>query len=104
MKLSEVIAELENGSTKTYAAYYDDGTRIIMSPDNPKLGLGWSPVKTPVEWNEAIREWALGKKICCELRGMGGTVVIASDSEDVNNYEFSITPRMIKFGVWYVED
>ena len=122
MKLSEVIAELENGSTKIYESYYDDGTRITMSrngkyPDfqkfnhegtpcgqqssngyfsgNCRLGLFWRPVKTSVEWNVAISEWAFGKEIYCELGGCK----FASDSK-----EFSITPRMIQFGEWYVED
>lgn len=122
MTLSEVIAELENGSTKTYESYYDDGTRITMSSDgkypnfqkfnhegtpyeqqsrdgyfsgNCKLGLVWRPVKTSVAWNLAIWEWALGKEIYCEIGGCQ----FASDS-----IGFSITPSMVQFGVWYVED
>lgn len=122
MKLSEVIAELENGSTKTYEAYCEDGTRITMSRDgkypnfqkfdhegtpheqqsrggyfsgNCQLGLYWRPVKTSVEWNEAIGDWSLGKGIYCEI----GEWRFASNSK-----EFTITPRMISLGVWYVED
>ena len=122
MKLSEVIAELENGSTKIYEAYYDDGTRATMSRDwkypnfqkfdhegtpheqqsragyfsgNCQFGLDWRTVQTSVEWNEAIREWSLGKKIHCEL----GEWLFASTSK-----EFSITPKMISLGAWYVED
>ena len=122
MKLSEVIAELENGSTATYEAYYYDGTRVTMSADcgfpnfhrynpdgkpyrqgsaecvfseNCELGLDWSPVKTSVKWEEAIREWSLGKEVHCEVNGCRFTL----DSK-----EFSIMPRMISRGVWYVED
>ena len=122
MKLSEVIAELENGSAKTYEAYYGSGTRITMSRDgeypnfqkynhegtpceqqsrdgyfsgNCRLGLDWRPVKTSVEWNVAIGYWSLGKEIYCEIGGCR----FASDSK-----EFGITPTMISLGEWYVED
>ena len=122
MRLSEIIEELENGSTKTYEAYYEDGTRVTMSKDgkfpnfqrfnyegipyaqastnghfsgNCKFGLCWQPVRTSVGWSEAIREWGFGKTIYCEIGGCR----FVSDSK-----EFSITPRMIQFGVWYVED
>ena len=122
MKLSEVIAELENGSTKTYESYYDNGIRVTMSRDgeypnfqkfnhegtpydqllrggyfsgNCRLGLDWRPVKTSVEWNVAIGDWSLGKEIYCEIGGCR----FASNSK-----EFVVTPRMISLGVWYVED
>ena len=122
MELSEVFAELEKGSTKTYEAYSDDGARVTMSRNgkypyfkklsyegipyeqqsrngdfsgNCKFGLDWSPVRISVGWDLAIREWAFGKAIYCEIGGCR----FASDSK-----EFSITPRMIQFGVWYVED
>ena len=96
MKLSEVFSELENGSPRTYEAYYDAGTRVTISRDgerlnfqkfnhegtphekqstngcfsgNCRLGLDWYPVKRLVEWDEAIREWLLGKKAYCEIGG-----------------------------------
>lgn len=122
MKLSEVIAELENGSTATYEAYYRDGTRVTMSVDwgfpnfhrynpdgkpyeqgsvegnfseNCDLELDWSPVKTSVKWEVAIREWSLGKEVHCEVNGCR-----------YSSYRdgFSITPEMVSHGVWYVED
>lgn len=126
MKLSEVIAELENGSTKTYEAYAEDGERIQMSREgkypnfqkfsymgtpreqrsecgyfsgNCKLGLDWSPIRTSVPWDEAIRGWASGKEICCEVGG----VKFTPDDEEFGN-EFSITRRMINLGVWYAEN
>jgi hypothetical protein len=93
MKLSEVFEELENGSTKTYEAYYNSGTRVTMSRDgqfpnfqkfnhegtpceqqsrngyfsgNCRLGLDWRPVKTSVTWQEAIQAWVDGKKVAWE--------------------------------------
>ena len=84
MELSEVIVELDNGSTKTYEAYYDAGTRVTLSRHgeylefqkfnhegtyyekqsingcfsrNCRLGLDWRPVKKWVEWDDGIREW-----------------------------------------------
>lgn len=125
MKLSEVLAELENGSTKTYEAYAEDGERITMSRDgmypdflkfnhegvpheqrsmrgyfsgNCKLGLDWSS-RISVPWDEAIRGWASGKEICCEVGGVRFT----PDDEQFGN-EFSITRRMVNSGVWYVEN
>lgn len=126
MTLSEVIAELDSGSTKRYEAYAEDGERIALSrkgnypffqkfsyggipheelsrsgyfSGNCKLGLDWNPIRTSVPWDEAIRGWARGKEICCEVGG----VKFSPDSEDFTN-EFSITRRMIQLGVWYVED
>lgn len=122
MKLSEVIAELENGSTKTYEAYHSSGTRLTLSRDegylnfqkfdhegtpyeqlalsghfsgNCRTGLDWRPVKTWVEWDVAIGEWSLGKKIYCEIDGRRSE----SDFNEIN-----ITPRLIALGVWYVEE
>lgn len=122
MKLSEVIAELEDGTTKTYEAVYDDGTRLTMSRDggyidfhvynragqpcdqylpsgnfngNCKFELDWRPVKQSVKWDVAIKEWSLGKEVYCEI----DQCLLSLSSE-----EFSITPRMISLGVWYVGD
>jgi len=122
MKLSEVIEQLENGSTKTYEAFYESGTRVTMSrkggfPDflkynhegiayeqqsnagcfsrNCSLKMDWRPVKTPVKWDMAIREWANGKVIYCEI---GGCKFASNDKE------YAVTPRMIQLGEWYVEE
>lgn len=121
MKLSEVIAEIENGSRKTYEAktgsswraqikssrgylsldIWRDGKCIPMNlpaggfNGNIMLDYDWNP-KQPeyVSWQEALRAMSKGKKIFCEL-----PVQIFKSSEN----GFNVTPTMIKHGVWGIE-
>lgn len=123
MKLSEVFSELEKGSTETYEAYYNSGTRVTMSRDgqfpnfqkfdhegtpyeqqsrngyfsgNCKFGLCWNPVKTSVTWQEAIQAWADGKTIRLKM----------PEWEQVwkPTNAISFNHCQVTQGSWYVED
>ena len=70
MKLSEVIAEMENGSIKTYEATTATGTKIKAKKTEERyfpikgylsLDLDWQPVLELVTWQKALQAWAEGK-------------------------------------------
>ena len=121
MKLSEVIAEIENGSTRTYEAIIpemDNKARIKASKGyfrldifnnkgliGQELGAGafngnimldyyWQPKPKYVSWQEALSAMSGGEKIFCECPGH------ISRSNEIG---FNVTPHMIKYGVWGIE-
>ena len=121
MKLSEVIAEIENGSRNTYRAtipnvktkaqistkdgYFRldifDGERLISQElgggafnGNIMLDYDWSPKPKYVSWQEALKAMGEGERIFCEL---------PEQTVKSNEIGFNVTPHMIKYGVWGIE-
>lgn len=122
MRLSEVIAKLENGSDQKYEAAIDDsGWKAqcgmsnhffeinIFDRNNKKVSpswaaggvngniredLDWQPIPKHVTWQEALNALAAGKSICCELCGLEYRSVHTG---------FLIEPIMIKEGIWSIE-
>jgi hypothetical protein len=120
MKLSEVIAEIENGSTRTYEAKTgsDWESRIKSNGDylrldifrdgkfiptnlpaggfngNIMLDYDWKPTPEYITWQEALKAMSKGEKIFCEL---------PEQTIRSNEAGFNVTPHMIKYGVWGIE-
>jgi len=105
MKLSEIIAEMENGSIKTYEATTATGTKIKMQKTEEgylslagflSLDFDWKPVPELVTWQEAIQAWADGKTIRLEM----------PEWEQVwkPTNAISFNHCQITRGSWYVED
>ena len=125
MKLSNVIAELENGSRMIYEAIYEDGTRVTMKnslgyPDfnkynhegvaydqqsragyfsgNCRLNGDWQPVKEEVTWQEAIQAWAEGKTVFV-VNEAGGRVFRRGGL----GASMCLLQEEIVHGIWFVE-
>lgn len=105
MKLSEVIAEMENGSIKTYEATTAKGIKIKTKKTEEgyfpiagylSLDLDWKPVRQSVTWQEAIQAWADGKTIRLKM----------PEWEQVwkPTNAISFNHCQITQGSWYVED
>jgi hypothetical protein len=116
MKLSEVITEIENGSTRTYESempetnykarikaskgYYrleifnDKGLIEQGFNGNIKLDFEWNLKPKYVSWQEALKAMSKGEKIFCEL---------PEQTIRSNEIGFNVTPTMIKYGVWGIE-
>ena len=106
MKLSEIIAEMENGSIKTYEATTAMGTKIKTKKTEEgcfpiagylSLDLDWQPVvREPVMWQEALQAWADGKTIRLKMLGWEQ---VWKPTNAISFNHFQITQ-----GSWYVED
>lgn len=105
MKLSEVIAEMEKGSTKTYGTTTAKGTKIKTKRTEEgcfpiagylSLDYDWQPISQPVSWQEAIQAWADGKTIR----------LVMPEWEQVwkPTNAISFNYCQITQGSWYVED
>ena len=120
MKLSEVIAEIENGSRKTYEAktgsdwkaqikssrgflnldIWRDGKYIPMNlpaggfNGNIMLSYDWKPIPEYVTWQEALKAMVKGERIFCEL---------PEQTFRSNEIGFNVTPAMVRYGVWGIE-
>ena len=121
MKLSEVIAEIENGSRKIYQAtlpgtgntarislreryfYLDIFNHKGLIPQdlsggafngNIMLDYDWSPKPKYVSWQEALKAMGEGERIFCEL---------PEQTVRSNEIGFNVTANMVKYGVWGIE-
>ena len=102
MKLSEVIAEMENGSIKTYEATTAMGTKIKTKKGYfplagfLSLDLDWQPALELVTWQKAIQAWADGKTIRLKMPEWEQVWKPAN--------AISFNHCQITQGSWYVED
>jgi hypothetical protein len=121
MKLSEVISEIENGSTRTYEAIIpgmDNKARMkankgyyhleifndkgLIGQDlgggafngNIMLDYDWRPKPKYVSWQEALKAMGNGENIFCDL---------PEQTIRSNEIGFNVTQHMIKYGVWGIE-
>lgn len=118
MKLSEVIAEIENGSERTYVAKgfaefhlykHHDGLvfevyrqgKLIDSfrqegsfSYNCPINSDWKPLVMFVDYKEALKSMTEGKNIFCELSEQ----VIKSNESGI-----FLTKNMINKGIWGIE-
>ena len=121
MKLSDVIKELENGSTMTYKATSRLGGEVFMNLEgnyfnfekqvdgysiahltrggafnaNCSLEYDWRPVGKVVDWRCAIDAWANGYSVAVEFNGTRSTFLADNLAE--------LNVEMIHDGRWYVD-
>jgi len=119
MKLSEVIAELEEKPNKKFEGKKDERPTFIAYVANgclsfkDKKGIAqfsvdlerdWQEVKRPVPWQEAIEAWIEGKTVSCKHSNGSLYSYSGDDScfEDID-FEIGVGKDELKEGKWYID-